>query len=60
MKAHKIDMLAAWARDAGVEGFEHFDPKNCEKARQRGVKAWNKRNENKNENKVYNNSVTQR
>ena len=47
MKAHKEDMYAAWARDAGIEGFEHWDPKNREKARQRGVKLYNKRNENR-------------
>ena len=55
MKAHKEDMYAAWARDAGVEGFEHWDPKNREKARQRGVNLFNKRNEQK-----FNKTVTQR
>ena len=55
MKAHKEDMYAAWARDAGIEGFEHWDPKNREKARQRGVKLYNKRNEQK-----FNKTVTQR
>tara|TARA_R100000231_G_scaffold23655_1_gene22170 strand:+ start:305 stop:475 length:171 start_codon:yes stop_codon:yes gene_type:complete len=47
MKAHKEDMYAAWARDHGIEGFEQWDPKNREKARQRGVKLFNKRNENR-------------
>lgn len=42
MKAHKLDMIAAWAKDAGLSGYEHLDPKNREKARQKGVREFNK------------------
>lgn len=38
MKAHKQDMYAAWARDWGIEGYEHWDPKNREKARHKAMK----------------------
>lgn len=58
MKAHKTDMYAAWARDAGISGFEHWDPKNREKMRQKAIKDWNKKNRDKME--KHNNSVTSR
>jgi len=47
MKAHKTDMYAAWARDAGISGYEHWDPKNREKMRQKAIKDWNKKNRDK-------------
>jgi len=56
MKAHKQDMYAAWARDHGISGFEHWDPKNREKARMKALKYQQKRNERKEDN----NSVTYR
>ena len=40
-------MLAAWARDWGVKGYEHLDPINQEKNRrrnQRSVEEKNRRN----------------
>lgn len=33
MKKHNINFIAAWARDHGIKGFEHLDPKNREKHR---------------------------
>lgn len=27
MKKHDINMIAAWARDWGLNGYEHLDPK---------------------------------
>lgn len=27
MKKHDINMIAAWARDWGLSGYEHLDPK---------------------------------
>ena len=55
MKAHKLDMIYAWAKDAGVSGFDHLDPKNIERQRQYGIKKWNDNNREK-----LNKSVTQR
>jgi len=56
MKAHKPDMYAAWARDHDISGFDHWDPKNREKARMKALKYQQKRNERKEDN----NSVTYR
>ncbi|MCH1437361.1 MAG: hypothetical protein L7U70_04685 [Flavobacteriales bacterium] len=53
MKAHKSEMIAAWARDHGISGFEQYDPKVQEKNRMRAMKKRNERKE-------VNNSVTQR
>lgn len=49
MKAHKLDMISAWAKDAGVSGYDHLDPKNIERQRQYGIKKWNEQNRDKNE-----------
>jgi hypothetical protein len=27
MKKHDINMIADWARDWGLSGYEHYDPK---------------------------------
>ena len=43
MKAHKPDMIAAWARDAGIKGYEHFDPKVQAKRRQEALAKHNNR-----------------
>ena len=26
MKKHKLDMIAAWAKENGIRGYEHYDP----------------------------------
>ena len=38
MKAHKPDMYAAWARENGIPGMDHWDPKVQEKNRMRSLK----------------------
>jgi hypothetical protein len=47
MSAHKLEMVAIWARENGIEGFDHLDPKNREKNRQRALKATARQNERK-------------
>ena len=37
-------MLAAWARDWGIRGYEHLDPTNREKNRRRNQRSLNERN----------------
>lgn len=54
MKAHRQDMYAAWARDWGIEGFDHWDPKNREKHRMRELKRKQKNDEKRNKEKVFN------
>ena len=49
MKAHKLDMIAAWAKDAGISGYDHLDPKNVERQRQCGIKKWNEQNRDRND-----------
>jgi len=56
MKAHKQDMYAAWARDHGISGYDQWDPKNQEKARQKAAKFRQK----KIEREKFNETVTQR
>tara|TARA_B100000900_G_scaffold309109_1_gene267817 strand:- start:1686 stop:1856 length:171 start_codon:yes stop_codon:yes gene_type:complete len=46
MKAHKLDMIYAWAKDAGVSGFDHLDPKAIAKQRQYGIKKFNESKRN--------------
>ena len=48
MKAHRSDMIAAWARENMIEGFEQYDPKWQEKHRMRTMKWRQKQNERKN------------
>lgn len=43
-------MLAAWARDWGIRGYEHLDPINREKNRRRTQRWLNE----KNKRSVYN------
>jgi len=47
MKAHKTDMLAAWAKENGIEGYEHYDPKWREKHRMRMMKSQRKQEDKK-------------
>ena len=37
MKAHKKDMIAAWARENGIKGYEHLDPQIQAKRRQEAI-----------------------
>ena len=37
MKAHKLDMIAAWAKDWGIKGYDHLDPKEQNKRRTQGI-----------------------
>ena len=39
-----MSMTAAWAKDYGISGYDHYDPKVQEKRRLDAIKAWNKRN----------------
>lgn len=48
MKAHKPDMVAVWARENKIEGFEQYDPKWQEKHRMREMRRRQKQNERKN------------
>jgi len=45
MKAHKSEMIAAWARENGINGFEQYDPKWQEKNRMRALKNRQKQEE---------------
>ena len=50
MKAHKPDMLAAWAKENKVDGWEKiyqaYDPKEREKRRQQSLKYAQRKNLN--------------
>lgn len=48
MKAHKPEMIAAWAQQNKIEGFEQYDPKWQEKNRMRALKWRQKQDERKN------------
>ena len=52
MKAHKSEMIAAWARENGINGFEQYDPKWQEKNRLRALKSRQKEEERSNKEKV--------
>ena len=41
MKAHKPEMIAAWAAENGIRGFEHLDPKVQEKRRMDAMRRSN-------------------
>lgn len=43
MKAHKLDMIAAWAAENGIKGFEHLDPKVRQKRRMEAIAKSNQR-----------------
>ena len=48
MKAHKPEMIAAWARQNKIDGFEHYDPQWQAKNRMRALKWRQKQDERKN------------
>jgi len=54
MKKHDINMIAAWARDWGIDGFEHYDPKIREQKRMAGLKKMRKRERKEEEHKWTN------
>ena len=56
MKAHRSEMIAAWARDHKIDGFEHYDPQWQAKNRMKALKYQQKRNEKE----KLNNSETSR
>jgi hypothetical protein len=47
MKAHKSEMIAAWARDHKIDGFEQYDPQWQAKNRMRALKWRDKQNAKK-------------
>lgn len=47
MKAHKKDMIAAWAKENGIKGYEMYDPQVQEKNRMRAMKSRQKQEERK-------------
>ena len=54
MKAHKPEMIAAWAKENKVKGWEHlyraYDPKEQAKRRHWAMKSYNRKEmERKNE-----------
>ncbi len=38
MKAHKPEMIAQWAKENGIRGYEHYDPRERNKPRPRKPK----------------------
>jgi hypothetical protein len=54
-KKHDIDMIAAWARDWGIDGFEHYDPKIREQKRMASLKKQHER-QRKGEERQWTNS----
>jgi len=38
MKKHDMNMIAAWAKDWGIDGYEHLDPKVREQRRTASMK----------------------
>jgi len=53
MKKHDINMIAAWARDWGLTGFEHLDPKIREQKRMASLKKMRERDRNDGDRKQY-------
>jgi pyruvate/2-oxoacid:ferredoxin oxidoreductase alpha subunit len=47
MKAHKIEMIAVWAREHGIRGYEHLDPQSVAKRRLEAINEYNKRENEK-------------
>ena len=43
MRKHNINMIAEWARDWGIKGYDHLDPKVREKNRQEALRKKNER-----------------
>ena len=44
MKKHDMKMIAAWAAENGIRGYEHLDPKVQQQRRQSGIKSFNRKN----------------
>ena len=47
---HKPEMIAAWAKDNGIRGYEMYDPRN---------RAHDRRKKNSSHKKKFNKTVTQ-
>lgn len=47
MKAHKMEMVFAWARENGIRGYDHLDPASIAKRRQEAISQYNKRENEK-------------
>lgn len=45
MRKHSVEQLAEWARDWGLDGYQEYDPKVREKARQQAIKRDRQRKE---------------
>ena len=43
MKKHDINMIAQWAKDWGIDGFDHLDPKVREQRRVANMKKQRER-----------------
>ena len=43
MKKHKPEMIAAWAKENGIFGYEMYDPKNREADRRKRNSSHRKR-----------------
>jgi len=54
MKKHKSDMIAAWARENKIEGFEQYDPQWQAKNRMRALKWRDKQEQKANKEKSFN------
>ena len=48
-KKHDPDMLAEWARQYGITGYEHYDPKEREKRRLHALRQHNNKRRKENE-----------
>ena len=46
-KKHDSTMLAAWAREHGITGYEHYDPKEREKRRLEAIRQSQNRHRRK-------------
>ena len=46
MKAHRPEMIAAWAKENGIFGYEMYDPRNRENDKRK--KSFHKKRFNKN------------
>lgn len=53
-KKHDMNMIAAWAKENGIRGYEHLDPKNREQHRQNMSKrmAYREKNDGYKKHKV--------
>lgn len=60
MKKHDINMIAAWARDWGIDGYEQYDPKIREQNRIHAMKRQRERERKEQERKWRDEQSTRR